>query len=531
MDKYNKWLGKNKKSMMVVRVSSKGQENNYSHAQQSNDGKEYAKQHNLELVEVVAIVESAKDSDLRFKYHAAIEKALKNDIRHILFLKFDRESRNLTDNEKNESLVMAGKIVIHYIQDRIILYDESPTSDFYMRDMQAANSKQWVREHKVKIARGMATKAESGWLPLARPPLGYINEKLRTEAGFEKRRGSIVIPDTRISNIKIVQREFQLRASNPTPSLKAIRDQIIAEGLIPIDRINNYHVGTLERRLKNPFYDGRVVWGGTEYKGNHERIISSELFGAVQATFGIRHPYGKKTGGVFQNGWIKCAEPRCGCHVIYDPRKKFIKSTGEEKTYRHYRCTNGKDVHDTTKGMRVTEEELIDQFSQAIEDIDILPDFADQLLSALNESKEKARRAIKQDISNFSLALKTLESAEDDLYKDFRRGILDEEGYHRQIANVRSERTRFTNLLEKAQLHINDVTSETFESILQLATDAKSLWKNQSNTERAIMLKKLLSNQELDGSTVRYQLILPLRVLLDMKENIDWRRERDLNPR
>ena len=166
----------------------------------------------------------------------------------------------------------------------------------------------------------------------------------------------------------------------------------------------------------------------------------------------------------------------------------------------------------------------MDQFRQAIEEIDILPDFADQLLSALNESKEKARRAIKQDIGNFSTALKTLESAEDDLYKDFRRGILDEEGYHRQIANVRSERTRFTNLLEKAQLHINDVTGETFKSILQLATDAKSLWKNQSDVERANMLKKLLSNQELDGSTVRYQLILPLRVLLDMKGNSNWRK-------
>ena len=103
--------------------------------------------------------------------------------------------------------------------------------------------------------------------------------------------------------------------------------------------------------------------------------------------------------------------------------------------------------------------------------------------------------------------------------------------YHRQIASVRSERTRFTNLLEKAQLHINDVTGETFKSILQLATDAKSLWKNQSDVERAGLLKKLLSNQELDGSTVRYQLILPLRVLLDMKGNSNWRRERDLNPR
>lgn len=530
MEEYKNWVGKNNKALMVVRVSSSGQEGNNSHTYQTEDGLRYANRNQLNLVETIQIVESAKQSNLRTEYHAAIRKALKQGIQHILFYKIDREARNLTDSESNEKLVREGKVVIHYVAEGRILHKNSPDSDFLMRDFQAVQDKHYSRDLSSKITRAQLAKAESGWSPVCQPPMGYINEKLKTEKGFERRRGSIIVPDNNKFNVKLVQREFELRASNSMP-YEIIRKTIISEGLIPIDQIGKYNTSSIERRLKNPFYDGRFIWDGVEYAGKHERIIPAEIFGKVQETFGLRNPYGKKAGGVFQNGWIKCADPACGCHVIFDPRKKHIKATGEEKTYRHYRCTNGKKVHVTTKGMRVTEEQLIDQFSQAIEEIDILPDFANELLAALNESKEKARRAIKQDISNFSMALKTLEGAEDDLYKDLRRGILDEEGYHRQIASVRSERTRFTNLLEKAQLHINDITGETFKSILQLATDVKSLWKNQSDEERAGLLNKLLSNQVLDGATVRYQLILPLRVLLDMKGNSDWRRERDLNPR
>ena len=267
MDKRENWIGKNNEALMVVRVSSSGQENNNSHAYQTEDGKRYASRNQLNLIETIQIVESAKQSSLRTEYHAAIEKALRRGIQHILFYKVDRESRNLTDSENNEKLVREGKIVIHYVAEGRILHKNSPDSDFLMRDFQAVQDKHYSRDLSSKITRAQLAKAESGWSPVCRPPLGYINEKLKTEKGFECRRGSIIVPDNNIHNVKWVQREFELRAISPTPSLDAIRKIIISEGFPPFDQTENYHVGAIERRLKSVFYDGRFEWNGNVYKG------------------------------------------------------------------------------------------------------------------------------------------------------------------------------------------------------------------------------------------------------------------------
>ena len=109
------WLGKNRKAIAPLRVSSSGQEGNTSWLTQKRECEEYCQRHGLELIQTVPIVETARKSELRTKYKAAISKALKEGIQHILFHKFDREARNLTDNESNEELVRLGKIVLHYM--------------------------------------------------------------------------------------------------------------------------------------------------------------------------------------------------------------------------------------------------------------------------------------------------------------------------------------------------------------------------------------------------------------------------------
>lgn len=49
--------------------------------------------------------------------------------------------------------------------------------------------------------------------------------------------------------------------------------------------------------------------------------------------------------------------------------------------------------------------------------------------------------------------------------------------------------------------------------------------------ERRELLDKPLSNRWLDGLTVRYEIIKPLRTLSEMKENEIWRTGRDSNSR
>ncbi len=97
------WLTKNNKAMAFLRVSSHKQKDGTSHETQENRITEYCATLNLKIVETVRLVESAKDSKRRREYNAAIQRAIKNGIRHLIFFIYDRESRNLTDNEVNEA--------------------------------------------------------------------------------------------------------------------------------------------------------------------------------------------------------------------------------------------------------------------------------------------------------------------------------------------------------------------------------------------------------------------------------------------
>jgi hypothetical protein len=85
------WIGKNRKAIAPLRVSSGGQEGNTSWITQKRDCEEYCRHHDLELIEAVQIVESASKSELRKKYSEVLRTAAKQNIQHVLFHRYDRD--------------------------------------------------------------------------------------------------------------------------------------------------------------------------------------------------------------------------------------------------------------------------------------------------------------------------------------------------------------------------------------------------------------------------------------------------------
>lgn len=101
----------NKRALAILRVSSHRQTDNFSHELQETEIHEYCKKHQLTLVEVRKITESAKNSEKRHQYNAALDWALGNGCLHVLFFVADRESRNLQDVEQNEKQFVRVKSV------------------------------------------------------------------------------------------------------------------------------------------------------------------------------------------------------------------------------------------------------------------------------------------------------------------------------------------------------------------------------------------------------------------------------------
>lgn len=522
---------KSNKAWALIRISSLAQKDNNSFENQRQHIKSYAEQAKLDLVHIEEIVESASGKKDRKQYKAFMRNFLNKKIKNLIFYTNDRESRNLTDYEENERLVRSGEMILHYALDKKVFDIKTPDSDFLNRDFMGVMSTHYSRDLSTKVKNGSRVKAESGWSPICVPPLGYIHQKLKNAHGFEKQKGTILIVDPNLKNVEQVKREFELRSQNPTPSLEQIRRVIIAEGYLSPDRIKKYHVAAIEKRLKNIFYNGRFIWSGKEYVGKHQCFIDNTTFQKVQDSFGQRNPYGKKGVGVFRNGWLKCSKDGCGCHIIYDPRKKLIKSTGNEKLYKHYRCTNGKKAHQDTKGLRVEEAEILSQFGSVIDLISIPEAFAKQILDQINNNQLQRIEKMKKEMESLKLSLPLYEKKLMKLYDDYSAGVIDQNDYLNFSKNTKSEKEICLTQVANLERNIGNVKLETVESTLQLAKDAKRLWENRSDAEKVKLLEVILSNQRLNGVTVEYILKKPFYILSEMSRDLNWRRRWDLNPR
>ncbi len=529
-NKQFEWMGNNNKAIAILRVSTKRQEEGASHSLQEEQVRSWIADYDLNLVvDPIKMAESAKDSENRTQYHRAIEYALKNKVRHILFYMGDREARNLTDNEYNEKLVRQDRIVLHYVRDNKILHKNSSESDFSARDYQAVGNKDFSRRLSMKVLDAMKKKAEDGWFPNNHAPLGYIHQYKTDVNGRQRKRGTIIVknPDERV--VSMVLREFELCAQGY--SVIAIRKQIIDEGFVPPSAVKKYSQQGIEGRLKNKFYRGKFDWQGTEYKGQHEIIISKPILDAVDVRFGHKKIRRKESTekGIFSGGWLRCGHPECGLQITCEHAKKKIKETGEQKEFRYYRCSNSRGIHKSQRGSYVLEGDLLAKFENVVEKVQISKSFAEQIAQALNDADDSAKEAIRREMQGFREALAKLHERQSKYLDLLAGGVIRDTDYRMKLEEIESDRRHFTNLLEDAQYKISDAWKFTAQTVLELSKNAKSLWNDGTLEQKLEILKKLCWNPVLEGATLRYDLRKPFATIAKMNESEEWRSQPDLN--
>jgi len=134
----------------------------------------------------------------------------------------------------------------------------------------------------------------------------------------------------------------------------------------------------LHRLLQNPIYYGNFNWDGSHYKGSHEPLITRALFDQVQDVFRGRprarypkqlHPF---------MGLLTCA--KCGCAITAERKKgKYV----------YYHCT---DYHGGCDNTYIREERLGELLGDVIKPIQITPEIAEDIATALQASETDAER-------------------------------------------------------------------------------------------------------------------------------------------
>ncbi|MBX2994091.1 MAG: recombinase family protein [Bdellovibrionaceae bacterium] len=530
----------NKRTLLVIRRSGYGQKENTSGETQRRENVEYAQKQGLEVVQIESIIETAFKRKERKKFHALIQHALKEKIRHIVFFWSSREARNLTDVEKHEELIRAGKIIIHHVTEGRVYWKKTPDADFAFREMNAVMNKGESRGKSTTLKASLRTKALEGWWPYRWTALGYIHYKDRDKYGngIKGTAKVIVDPDTR--NVRIVQREFELRAQGT--SYDEIRRINLAakvrqggkeEFFVPAEMRETYSRHAIEARLKNEFYWGffHLKDDPIRYPGKHEKIIPAQVLKAVEAVNNgnaCKYRVSSVAAGddIFR-GWLTCAHPECQRLITYEKKEKILKSTGEAKVYHLYRCSNSRKVHG--KLVYSSEEKIFAQFEPSVDRIDITKEFAADLSNEIKNSFEKQRTAIKKQMEGFRIVMQEVREQRRNVVNLFTMGKLAQVDYEDQIALLEKREDDCTDQLEHLNLLITDSGEVAVQKVLELAIGAKELWKTMDRQERVDYLKNVCSNPTLDDLTLHYRLEKPFEKLAEMKGNRNWRILRDSN--
>jgi site-specific DNA recombinase len=529
------WDERNKKAMLISRISDKKQSDGVSLAAQHHAQKEYARAHGLTVVAVESFQESAKNSNQRVQFHTAIAKARREGIRHLVFYVFDRISRNFTDIETLEELIREGHIVLHLAQGGGPLHKDSDDGAFFMSDIHIAQAKQDNRARRSKTIDGMKQRCRNGWHP-SRPPFGYAQRPLLDANGHPKRRGSTIVGPS-AEAVQLLRREMALRIEGH--SFDSIREACLLEKLVPLALVPHYRRSTIEKHLKNVFYAGlerphdgyrsRFEWRGELYEGRHEPVFSAREWDALQASFGKTTYKTLKHDGLFAQGplTLTCSDPECGCKITYAPKTK-----PSGLRFHYYRCADGKRVH-RDRGeaqVNVREEAILSDLGGAVDAITMTEDIAHAIAHALNDTHRHVKAKKVEAVKMYKAQLHALDGKENRIVDLFAGASMDADVFKRQQARVREERDDLFDKLQAAENQAEDAYLVTAQNVLELAKNAKALWNTRSAAERRDFLAKLVCNPRLNGRTIEYDLKKPFSVLAQMHGEGGWRPQGDSNP-
>ncbi len=315
---------------------------------QINEMKTLAEREGLLIKEIRQESHSAKSSGLRPIFNQLLIDIRAGEFDAILTWAPDRLSRNAGDLGTLVDLMDQGKL--QTIRTFSQSFSNNPNEKFLLMIL-CSQAKLENDNRGINVKRGMRAKCEAGWRPNT-APLGYLNVMNYNRISYveiDKERAPII----KQLFHRVVEKGQTGRV------LKKWLDMIgfVTRGNKPIALSKIYAI------LKNPFYYGEFEFGGKIYKGNHEPLITKELFDKAQKQlYVIPKGWNKK---VFPfRGLCKCGS--CGEWITAEDKYKKTKYSGVRR-YIYYHC--GRHIDYDCDEPYITEEELIQQLVAHIDEM------------------------------------------------------------------------------------------------------------------------------------------------------------------
>lgn len=317
---------------------------------------EMAKAENMEIADIRRESHSAKDSGQRPVYNQLLADIRGGMFTGILCWAPDRLSRNAGDLGAVVDLMDQGRL--HEIRTHGQRFTNNPNEKFLL--MILGSQAKLENDHKgINVKRGLRAKCEKGWRP-GRPPLGYLHDKYA-----DKGQKKVTIDPKRAPIIKKV---FEKMAYEQL-SCRKIHRWLTEETSFKTRNDKKMTLSMVQRLIAEPFYYGEFEYPvGTDkwYKGGHEPIISKALYDKANEQLKRKNINRSESKEFAFTKLIKCGN--CGSGITAEEKFKKL-SDGSVRRYVYYGCSRARNQN--CKGGYLREEELIEQLTKIIDELDI----------------------------------------------------------------------------------------------------------------------------------------------------------------
>ena len=230
--------------------------------------KDIAQDEGLDIVEILIESKSAKAPGARVEFEKMMNSIQEGKYNVILAWDTSRLSRNAKDGGDLQWLLDSG--ALSGIRTHEKWYREN---DELLFTIENSMNSRFIKELKVKVKRGMDSKASKGDYPGC-PPVGYMND-------YREKR---IIKDPEMWDKVMALWKKALTGIYTVSELTRIADEELRIKTPQKKRTGGKALchNAVRNLLSNPFYVGKFKWGGRIYNGNHPSMITDSDFDHMQ---------------------------------------------------------------------------------------------------------------------------------------------------------------------------------------------------------------------------------------------------------
>ncbi len=416
------------------------------------------------------------------------------EVQGILCWKIDRLARNFYDG--GQIIDLLQKSVIREIRTHESTH--LPNDNVFMISFQFGMANQYSRDLSENVKRGNKEKLRRGDWP-NHAPIGYINDKAT----------KTVVVDKSLKHFIVLA--FEMYASGQH-SFRSIANELHTQGLRSASG-RKVLQSLIEKIIGRTFYYGMMERDGVLYVGNHEPIISKELYDkARQVREGFNRPRQKKQSFPYR-GFMTCES--CGCSLT---------ATVKKGKYDYYYCTNGKGKCIQHKKY-LTDSNVEKLFIDAIQKITFDEELVELMYQASKEKLGYQEDTYDSTLKNFDLEILRWKAKERKLLENNINEIISNDLYQEYAKSIKNEiitlEKQKADYLKKS--HDQSSTLELTKEIFLQPIRAMSGFSEADIQKKRNIISNILWNLSIkDGETAQLQYKSPYDILAKVPQNAPY---------